>query len=55
MDQSYIKDGANLEKLVVGRLGLELARVLDGFLEGGGLGDHCCCYEMFLMVFISYS
>ena len=29
-----------LEELVIRRLGLELAAVLDGLLEFGGLGDH---------------
>lgn len=55
MHQNHLKDGAHLEQLVVGRLGLELARVLDGFLEGGRLGDHCCCCKMCMMVFASFS
>lgn len=33
---------AHLKELVIGRLGLELARVLHCFGEGGSLGNHDC-------------
>ena len=36
--------GAYVEEIVVRRLRLELARVLDCFFEGGGFGCHCWFY-----------